>query len=946
MKNLIHSTQEKPGLISLLVVLAFLASCAISSNDLESVSNEENSENKVSSDEEDVADELDSDAKLDEELGVSDANLEDFKNENLPEKEEINSAKELSENDKDAKNKTIEDQSSSLKNIEPAAAPALEDKNLAKAQPQVAVPAVPEKSAIAPELWWIGFDYHEEKATAYIELLTKGKPKYDLEQRKNAQGFIDLIIRFESAIMKPLLARTIVATEFASPIETIKATIQPDKSGVEVAISLRDNVKPKLFAHEGNILLSFPLAKEYLKKNSPKTMASGKVVELNSINILPVVLAGSEKPKSYVPSHAQAKEYQNQYHESDQIPEKPLQNPESLPENQELKPSNTTTQGINQSAVEEDFMKKMAYVASLPRLSLLMVGKDDGIDPPASADPDILNKEIKEEKEAIQQDEVTPIVKEQKPPEVGKETKSDFKVLNIEFKDAKLKDVIAALAKENGSNFIVGNGIGDNPVTLKLRNVPWDQALQAVLETNALGLTKLDGNVIRVDSLVKLNEEKLKLREVQKNSAMLIPTKILVMRLSYSQAVEMAKTVADFLASAQEDKRVRVQADARTNTLVVEAIPDDLEKVKALVERIDLQTPQVKIATRVVEVLDDNSNTFGINWSTPLRSDQGAGINMGNLVFPNSVVSAFAVDTGVDPNALSKAGTVGIHIGSINNTIELDLRLRMSETQNLTRSLQNNNIIVLDNQKAILESGREDFFPLARSDGKGGQLSELSKVEYVLRLEVTPHITSDGSVQMDIKVENASPTEFDTSKADASRNKRLLTTNMLRKSGETVVIGGLYTTDKIDTMHGVPGFSKIPLLGVFFRSSNKSENRRELIIMVTPTVIQSQKSDAENFENSEEESDSNLSEQSTPFGEDQKVNQQAAEQVSNKKNENLLPNEKNDEPNQASGANQSNNSQNNQLNQTTNNQAYMGRSANSLAYKRKVKKSMSERKRL
>jgi type II secretory pathway component GspD/PulD (secretin) len=200
-------------------------------------------------------------------------------------------------------------------------------------------------------------------------------------------------------------------------------------------------------------------------------------------------------------------------------------------------------------------------------------------------------------------------------------------------------------------------------------------------------------------------------------------------------------------------------------------------------------------------------------------------------VFPNNLVSAFSVDSGAT-SAANGAGKFDIHMGSINNMTALDLRLRVGELTDQTRSLQNNNVLVVDGEKADIQAGTVDYFQIPTGNGQ----TSMSSVSYLLSLEVTPHITVDGAVQMVIKIENNSPTK-PSSTAAASMSTRSLTTNMLKKSGETAVIGGMYTTDYQDSKQGIPILQDIPILGWFFQSLAKKEARRELIILITPTIV-------------------------------------------------------------------------------------------------------------
>lgn len=404
--------------------------------------------------------------------------------------------------------------------------------------------------------------------------------------------------------------------------------------------------------------------------------------------------------------------------------------------------------------------------------------------------------------------------------------------VSIDFKGAAIKDVLQTLSKENHSNFVFPDDIGEKKVFISLRNTPWNQALNAILDTYGLGMVPLKGGVLRIDTLERLNGEKKNIEQIRKNGSILQPTKVMIFRLSYASSDKIIKMIQEMLPALKYDDRIKVQSDERTNSVVVEATLPDLEKVRRIVEKIDLRTPQVKIDIRVLEILKKVDKFLGVNWGGPIRYDHSRGLGFGNMVFPNSATSAFSVDTKAFANATNGVA-FDTHLGSLNNIFELDLRLRMAELASYTRGLQNTNVTVLDNQSASIEAGTEDYFsvPVGLNDNR------LSSVKSTLLLKVKPHITADGSVQMNIHISRDSPKDLANDKASVSKNITNLETDLLRKSGETAVIGGLYSTSLIRTETGVPFFSSIPILGALFRSKGTTEDKHELMILVTPVIV-------------------------------------------------------------------------------------------------------------
>lgn len=416
------------------------------------------------------------------------------------------------------------------------------------------------------------------------------------------------------------------------------------------------------------------------------------------------------------------------------------------------------------------------------------------------------------------------------------------KPIKLDFRGAPLTEVIRALSHESGHNFVFPPDVGSAKVNITLAGVPWDQALRALLETHALGMVEVGPNLIRIDRLDTLSKEKDSRERVRQSAARLTPTQTIIFPVSYAKAKTLQPLIAALLADSMSiDKRVRVEADERTNSLVVEAIPVDLAKIKTMVERLDLQTPQVQIAGRIIEVIKSNSTFVGVNWASPFNADAGRGTGFGNIIFPNSLSSEYSIDPGVRADK-SSSGNFSFKIGSINDAFSVDLILKMEELKSNIEVLQSNRIIVQDNEKANLSAGQTDFFRAAAGtvvQGAGGTAaaSSMDEVSYNLTLAVEPHITADGNVQMKLDISSDSPIKTLQANAQAGKTTRALHTTMLRRSGETAVIGGLYTTDRQQSVRGVPVLSSLPIIGALFRSKTASDNQRELMIMVTPTIL-------------------------------------------------------------------------------------------------------------
>jgi type IV pilus assembly protein PilQ len=421
------------------------------------------------------------------------------------------------------------------------------------------------------------------------------------------------------------------------------------------------------------------------------------------------------------------------------------------------------------------------------------------------------------------------------------------KPIFMEFYDAPLSLVLKSFSEETGNNFVYSSQIGSTPVTVHFKGVPWDEALKGILETYSLGMVRIGESVVRIDQVTRLTQYMQDLEQAKLFEMRRIPTKVLVFRLNNAVSRDVAQRLTALLARDIEvDQRTKIQADERTNAIVMEASVQVLNKAKAIIERLDLETPQVEIASRIVEVQKTMNNFFGVAWGNSFNFDPGRALGFGTLNFPNSVGSSFAVDPGVA--AANTAGVGRFRFGSLNKFVDLDLLLKMEEKKGTTNVLQSNRVLVLDGQKASILAGNSRFFrpaagaatvpgqiPAGGGAG-GGEAIGLAEVKFNLQLDVKPQITALGAVIMDLLIKSDTPGDS-TGEALATKNTRELTTQMVRDSGDTGVIGGIYDTSRTTTVSGVPLLSDIPILGALFRSTQTVENQTELLIMVTPTII-------------------------------------------------------------------------------------------------------------
>lgn len=414
------------------------------------------------------------------------------------------------------------------------------------------------------------------------------------------------------------------------------------------------------------------------------------------------------------------------------------------------------------------------------------------------------------------------------------------KKVSFEFKDIDIHNLLRIIAEISKKNIVVADDVSGK-VTIRLRNVPWDQALELILRSKGLGQEDL-GNIIRVAPLQKLEEE-ARLRAERKKS--LKAQEDLVVQLvpvNYATAGNMKERVKEILSD-----RGNVTVDDRTNTLIVRDVGSNMGKVRSLVASLDAQTPQVLIESRIVEANTRLQREVGIQWGGAGQMSNATG-NPTGLAFPNSVrvggASGNQGNLGVaeNPNwavnlpvgiGLGSGGGLGFVFGSAGGALQLNLRLSALENQGVVKTISAPKVTTLDNATARISQGVSIPFSQVSAAGVNTTF-----VEARLSLEVTPHITSDGSVLMNIRAENNQPDPANTgANGQPAIQRKEANTQVLVKDSDTTVIGGIYVRSGSSSTSGVPLLMKIPILGFFFKNYRELETRQELLIFITPRIL-------------------------------------------------------------------------------------------------------------
>jgi type IV pilus assembly protein PilQ len=423
--------------------------------------------------------------------------------------------------------------------------------------------------------------------------------------------------------------------------------------------------------------------------------------------------------------------------------------------------------------------------------------------------------------------------------------------IDLDFKGADIHNILRLLADVGQVNVVVADDVrGD--VTIKMRDVPWDQALDVVLRSKGLGSVR-EGNLLRVAPLALLEKELEAEIARQKQIAEVVPVETRLIGVSYAEASELMEKARDLLSP-----RGKISQDHRTNTMIVSDVSKNLQLIEDLVRNLDTQTSQVTIEARIVEANSNFSRQIGVQWGGTGYMDSAHG-NPTGLTFPYNVgIGGGADDSsspvgGLVPGARTGTGTtgspnflvnmpapaglgtgsaIGLTLGSVAGAFNLNLRLSAMETTGQVRILSSPRITTMDNVEAQISQGVS--IPVSVVSAMGAQTQF---VDARLTLSVKPHVTNEGTIAMVINVTRNEPDFVNTgARGDPSIQKKEARTSMLVRDGDTAVIGGIYTRNTGLSNARVPFFSDIPVLGWFFRNKKENDNRSEFLVFITPRI--------------------------------------------------------------------------------------------------------------
>lgn len=381
----------------------------------------------------------------------------------------------------------------------------------------------------------------------------------------------------------------------------------------------------------------------------------------------------------------------------------------------------------------------------------------------------------------------------------------------LNFQNAEVTSVLNFLADYGQVNLVTAPQVEGN-VTLSLKNVTWQQALDILTKTYNLTAIKEKSYIRVLPTEDWMKESQLEQQHASQQNA-IVPLESRIIDVDNAQAADLVAAVKSLLS-----QRGGVEVDVRTNSLIVQDIPSNLTKVEAFVKELDRETAQIRISTQLVEVSSVALQEIGVNWDILTSKKKADGTQY------DSETRMLGADKVLDP-------IIDFTFGTIQDGWNLQAKIAALISDGRGRILAHPVITTVDNKEARIQMGQK--IPVKLFDGSGNVVIEYEEVGTILR--VTPHITSENRILMHLRPER-STYEFDPNGLIINTNNA--ETNVVVDNGQTVVIGGLTTQDLIETEVGVPILKDIPIIGYLFKYTKKRVENRDLVIFVTPTIVE------------------------------------------------------------------------------------------------------------
>ena len=427
--------------------------------------------------------------------------------------------------------------------------------------------------------------------------------------------------------------------------------------------------------------------------------------------------------------------------------------------------------------------------------------------------------------------------------------------LSLEFQDVSVRTILEVLAQHTNTNIVASDSVSGN-ITLRLINVPWDQALDIILKSKNLD-KRVNGNVIWVAPAAELAKQEADELKAQQEKKVLDPLRTEYIRLNYAKAENVRTLIEAGRATSDRSSgntslltdRGTVTIDTRTNTLIVKDTAETISNIRDLISKIDIAVKQVMIEARIVSATDTFSKELGVKWGI---LSQGAASNRNLLVGGNlstiDSLKTYTTATNADGttypvySGLTAANNLSVNLGAANpagsiafgllsiSDLLLDLELSAMQADNKGEVISSPKVLTADKQTAKIMSGTQIPYQEASASGA----TSTSFIEAALSLEVTPNITPEGRIGLDLSIENGSPTIINGATAVS---KDSIKTNVVVDDGQTVVLGGVFKNTLGNDVTKIPFLGDLPYVDRFFKRTSKTNNKQELLIFVTPKLV-------------------------------------------------------------------------------------------------------------
>ena len=417
------------------------------------------------------------------------------------------------------------------------------------------------------------------------------------------------------------------------------------------------------------------------------------------------------------------------------------------------------------------------------------------------------------------------------------------KLISINFQDIPVRNVLQLIADYNDFNLVVSDSVSGN-LTLRLDGVPWQQVLDIILQVKGLD-KRVDGNVILVAPRAELDLREQQALEKSRLEQELGELKSEIIKINFAKATDIADMIGGDGTVSMLSDRGSITIDERTNSLLIRELAENISVIREIIESLDIPVKQVQIEARIVTVTEGNLDELGVRWGV---SSTNGSFKVGGSIEGNyPTIQPYNGDSGDDSNSLDNylnvnlgatspnASSIAFQVAKLGSDTLLDLELSALQQESKAEIISSPRLITTNKKPAYIEQGTE--IPYLESSSSGATSVSFKKA--VLSLKVTPQITPDNRLVLDLSVTQDRPGQVvktGTGEAVAIDTQRI-GTQVLVNNGETVVLGGIFQHSVSNTVDKVPVLGDLPLLGALFRRSYENVGKSELLIFVTPKVV-------------------------------------------------------------------------------------------------------------